>query len=202
MLSDYVDPVLCNLRDCVHMNAGSSSGSSGSNGAASGGGSEANGHAVPNGHTVGSGHAVASGCGATEEVAAGRRAELAAEAAGWDPEDASECGSDDFDALLGEAAGSGGEQQGPEQGAAAHAACDSWDAPPMFVRYYDWQDSVDALPLGERAALLAALAAVPACTTAPPGGTIDVASNAVGAPALGEQERYDFILGTDVLYEW
>ena len=68
----------------------------------------------------------------------------AADKAEWDPEDASECGSDDFDAFLAEATGRGGGGGGGGSGSgsrAAHgqqAAATAWDADAMHVRFHDW----------------------------------------------------------------
>lgn len=140
-----------------------------------------------------------SGEAAEASDAAGQQ-EAAAEAAGdadWDPEDASECGSDDFDALLAEASGrgSGGGQQQRQQGSAA------WDAGAMHVRFHDWQHDVDSLSESERAAL-AATPGVPATTEIAPGASIDTASNECGAPGIDAQERFDVVIGTDILYEW
>lgn len=87
-----------------------------------------------------------------------------------------------------------------EAGAAAAGAA-PWDAPPMHVRFYDWQDELAALSPGERAAL-EATPGMPAASALPPGGSIDVGSNDSGVPGLEAGQTYEFIIGTDILYEW
>ena len=164
LLTDYVDAVLRNLRDCVHLNGGCTE--------------------QANGQTA------AARCSAAE--AGEERPE------DWDPEDASECGSDDFDATLGEALGCGaGSTQQQQRQAAA------WDAPPMHIRFYDWQDSVAQLSEQEQEEL-AGVAGVAegVAAAAAPGATIDTASNHGGAPDMDAKEQFEVVIGTDVLYEW
>jgi hypothetical protein len=185
MLTDYVDAILRNLRDCMHLNSGAAS--SGSSGRSS---DFVESLAPANGQAAGA---------AVEAAAALAEAEEAADAGEWDPEDASECGSDDFDALLSEAAGAAGNGssgwQSPENA--------SWDAGPMHARFYDWQESVLQLGEGERAALAAATSAsgADAAAAAAPGGSIDTGSNESGAPGMDAEEQYEVIIGTDVMYE-
>ncbi|KAL4425856.1 hypothetical protein ABPG75_009872 [Micractinium tetrahymenae] len=204
VLTDYSDAVLRNLRDCMYMNA---AGSSAANGA---GVAAANGHAAANGSAAA---AAAEGEGeegaAAAAAAAEERRQRLAEAEAWDPEDASECGSDDFDDLLGDALGgsSGSTAEAPgaagQAAAAAEPSAAPWDvaSPPMRVRYYDWQDSFSQLESEERAALLGA-PGVPRTAAVAPGASIDTASNDSGAPGLGAEERFDVVIGTDIMYEW
>ncbi len=191
VLTDYSDPVLRNLRDCVQLNA---AGSAAINGAAANQG------------------AVADSSEDDEMAAAAaaeQRRQRLAEAEAWDPEDASECGSDDFDDILGEALGNGSgcsteAPRGEDQRAAgAEGPAASWDAttPPMRIRYYDWQDSFAQLGTEERAALLE-VPGVPRTAAVAPGASIDTASNDSGAPGLDASEQFDVIIGTDIMYEW
>ena len=185
VLTDYVDAVLLNLRDCVHLNSGGGGG-----GGAGGGDGPSAAVTLParNGGTHG--HAAATAAGAGVEVEDG-----------WDPEDASECGSEEFGELLSQAAA----------GATTSSSCSSsasWDAPPMHVRFYDWQESVAAL--GQQEHERQALAAVAAAAAAAAGGggdvdgggSIDHASNDSGCPSMDTTELYDAVIGTDILYEW
>ena len=126
----------------------------------------------------------------------------AADGADWDPEDASECGSDDFDALLAEASGRGGSGSGNDTQQRQQAGdTAAWDAGAMHVRFHDWQHDVDCLSESEHVAL-AATPGVPATTEVPPGASIDTASNECGAPGIDAQEQFDVVIGTDILYEW
>lgn len=184
MLTDYVDAILRNLRDCMHLNSGAAS---------SGRSSDFVESLVP---------ATGQAAGAAMEApAALAEAEEAADAGEWDPEDASECGSDDFDALLSEAAGAGAAGVGSSGRHLPENA--SWDAAPMHARFYDWQESVLQLGEGERAALAAATSAsgADAAAAAAPGGSIDTGSNESGAPGMDAEEQYEVIIGTDVMYE-
>ncbi|PRW59248.1 Nicotinamide N-methyltransferase-like [Chlorella sorokiniana] len=150
-------------------------------------------------NAAGSSGEAAAAAGAAER----RQQEEAAEAADdtdWDPEDASECGSDDFDTLLAEAAGRGGSGSGDQQQQRQQATA-AWDAGAMHVRFHDWQHDVDCLSEDERAAL-AATPGVPASTEVPPGASIDTASNECGAPGMDAEEQFDVVIGTDILYEW
>ena len=195
-LSDYVAPVLALLRDCVHLNAPAPAA------AAATGGSPANGAAAADGAAAGSG--AAGGQGGEEGAAEGE------DPTAWDPEDASECGSDDFGDLLAEAAGAANGHGASSSSSKQHggSGAQSWDAPPMHIRFFDWQRDVDALQPGERAALAAA-PGVPASTASPPGGSIETPSSGGGsgsggggAPDLGPGDSFDVVLGTDILYEW
>jgi hypothetical protein len=103
---------------------------------------------------------------------------------------------------VGEAVSSGGGGGGSGEQQQQQVAAPSWDAPPMRVRFYDWQASVDALPPGDRAALAAARGVPASAADSQPGGSIDVGSNEAGAPGLGADESFDVVIGTDVLYEW
>ena len=182
VLGDYVGAVLQNLRDCVHLNAAGSGGE-----AAAAAGAAAQGRQA-----------------AAGEAAQGRQAAAgeAADGADWDPEDASECDSDDFDALLAEASGRGGSGSGNDaQQRQQPGDTAAWDAGAMHVRFHDWQHDVDCLSESERAAL-AATPGVPATTEVPPGASIDTASNECGAPGMDAQEQFDVVIGTDILYEW
>lgn len=189
VLSDYVDTILLLLRDCVHLNASSGSGGGEECNEVAAGDSTANGTAA-NGAANGAAAAAAAAADAGEEEE---------DLSTWDPEDASECGSDaDFGALFAEAGGQRQQQQqqGKEQQQAA------WDAPPMRICFHDWQDDVDRLSPSERAAL-AAVPGMPATTAVPPGASIETPSGSgSGAPGLGAEETFDVVVGTDILYEW
>ncbi len=138
--------------------------------------------------------------GAAGQAQLGAEAE-AADVAGWDPEDASECGSDDFDALLAEASGRGGGGGGEERQRQQQQGEAAWDAGALHVRFHDWAHDVDCLSDSEREAL-ASTPGVPASTEAPPGASIDTASNECGAPSIDGDEQFDVLIGTDILYEW
>lgn len=201
-LTDYAGPVLSNLRDCMHMNTvgGSTASEAAANGCAAANGSAAGAPNAPDGEADEASAAAA---------AAEQRQQRLAEAEAWDPEDASECGSDDFDDLLGEALGGGGDctakasRSGCHGSAAGAGAAESWDVatPPMRIRYYDWQSSFARLGDEERAALLG-VPGVPRTAVVAPGDSIDTASNEGRAPELGAAEQYDVIIGTDIMYEW
>jgi hypothetical protein len=179
LLTDYVDAVLRNLRDCVHLNS-------------SGGGCQAG--AEQTAPLTGGESAGRADAAALSHTLDGAQHGSAGDE--WDPEDASECSSSEFDALLTGAAGSGGASN--DSGVEA-----AWDAPPMHVRFYDWQHSYDRLSEQDRADL----AGIPGiaegvAAAAAPGATIDRGGNECGAPGMPAEERFDVVVGTDILYEW
>lgn len=196
VLTDYSDPVLRNLQDCLRLNAAGASAANGATHCAAN-----NRHAAVTASTAAAGENDAAAAAAAEQ-----RRQMLADAEAWDPEDASECGSDDFDDLVGEALGGSGRGAAELSGAAGQAIADpsaSWDvaSPCMRIRYYDWQDSFAELDDAERAALLR-VPGVPQSAAVAPGASIDTASNDSGAPGLGTAEQFDIIIGTDILYEW
>ena len=212
LLTDYVDAVLCNLRDCMHLNSGSGDGLQEK--------AEATAVAAALNGTMavadGAAAAASGAAAAAAAAAAATQAEAPPDEEEWDPEDASECGSEEFEALLGEGLGGSAQPRPGSSGSSSATVCllgpqhlqpqpqqqrgtaASWDAAPMHVRYYDWQDSV--AHVGEQArAMLAATAAASGATS---GSSIDRASNESGAPGMDGEEQFDCIIGTDTCYEW
>lgn len=158
VVSDYVDQLLVNLREALHLNGFSPS--------------------------VGEQRAAGDVSSAAAQGNGGRESLEA-----WDPEDdsASECS--DLDAFF--AAGGGGQR----------AEQLSWEAGNVEIRFVDWRDSVAALK-GDGAAEGTAHSEGKASAIKLSHYALDGPSTRSAAPGLGLEERFDVIIGTDVLYEW
>jgi predicted nicotinamide N-methyase len=183
VISDYVDQLLLNLRDALHMN-----GLSGEQNAELG--------SKKLEDKVG---VVWSGENVVEEN------ELVLDE-NWDPEDdkdVSECS--DLDAFL---RGEGGEEErdGEEDNAAATGASLPWEAGLTSIRFLDWADSVDYLNRKENgeSEVEEESTVAPVATTAKTSNhaALDGFSSRSVAPGIPNSKQFDVVLGTDILYEW
>eukprot|EP00887_Chlorella_sp_A99_P004659 scaffold4.g4659.t1 len=93
----------------------------------------------------------------------------------------------------------GGEvaPRGGSCGAVAPSSERPWEAGAMAVRFLDWTDSLEQV--GEAAPRLGRAIAAASHTSL---DSLDRASNESRAPRVDPGERFDLLLGTDVLYEW
>ncbi|KAG7675269.1 hypothetical protein Ndes2437B_g00460 [Nannochloris sp. 'desiccata'] len=198
VISDYVDQLLLNLRDALHMN-------------------EFNCSEIANKHQRKGEEGEGGGIQERDVVFgrnSGKNEEVENEALldeNWDPEDdedVSECS--DLDSFF---RGDGEEKEEEEERINSPLP---WEAGLTSIRFLDWGDSVEYLKgkkennvgveesdvESKREEAAAPAAGVDAKVTVSNHAALDGISSRAVAPGIPNSKQFDVVLGTDILYEW